>query len=188
MKEWGEFAADWLSAAARRESPNHDERPAGVAIDLLVIHAISLPPGAFGGPHVDRLFMNALDCASHPYFAVLQGLRVSAHFFIDRHGRLTQYVPLSRRAWHAGASSFAGRGACNDFSLGVELEGTDDAPFTAAQYACLVTLTRALMRRFPGITIRRVVGHADIAPGRKTDPGLHFDWPGFRAAMGERLP
>jgi AmpD protein len=173
----------WLRGARRLPSANANERPAGAAVELLVIHNISLPPGRFGGGYVEQLFLNCLDCTMHPWFARLQGLRVSAHLLIDRRGRVTQFVPFDRRAWHAGASRFEGREDCNDFSVGIELEGTDERPYTRAQYARLVRVSRALMREYPGITASRIVGHSDIAPGRKTDPGRAFDWERYRAAL-----
>jgi AmpD protein len=163
-------------------SPNHDERPADVEISLVVIHAISLPPGEFGGDGVERLFTNRLDPAAHPYYATLDGLRVSAHFFIRRDGTLIQFVPCGKRAWHAGISSWLGRERCNDFSIGIELEGCDDKPFETLQYQRLAQLIGALAERYP---LRDVAGHADIAPGRKTDPGPHFDWPRLRASLIE---
>lgn len=159
-------------------SPNFDERPAEAAIELLVIHSISLPPGKFGGPHIAALFTNTLDCSIHPYFEGLGGLRVSAHFLIRRHGGLIQFVPCLKRAWHAGVSSWRGRERCNDFSVGIELEGTDNRSFTASQYRTLERLVHALMSAYP---IRAAVGHCDIAPGRKTDPGPNFDWSRLRA-------
>jgi len=168
----------WIEGARRVASPNCDERPAGSAIELLVVHAISLPPGEFGGPHIADLFCNRLDCGAHPYFATLRDLKVSSHFLIRRDGELVQFVSCAQRAWHAGESSWRGRSRCNDFSLGIELEGTDEMPFTDAQYAQLAGLTRALAAAYP---VADIVGHADIAPGRKTDPGPHFDWPRFRA-------
>lgn len=164
-------------------SPHADSRPDGVAIDLLVVHAITLPPGEFGGGHVDDFFLGRLDPGRHPFFREIAGMRVSAHFFIDRAGRLTQYVPVAKRAWHAGASLWEGRDACNDFSVGVELEGYDGGGFEAGQYAALATLTRTLQAALPGLTGARIVGHADIAPGRKWDPGPGFDWAGFRARL-----
>ena len=173
----------WLEGTLRLHSPNVNERPAGCDIDLLVIHNISLPPGEFGGGWVERLFCNTLDCSAHPWFARLDGLEVSAHLLISRSGVLTQFAPFHRRAWHAGASLFEGRANCNDFSIGIELEGTDDTPYTDAQYAALVRVTHALMREFRGISLARIVGHADIAPGRKTDPGEAFDWQRYRAAL-----
>ena len=154
-------------------SPNCDERPDGVEVTLAVIHGISLPPGQFGGKGIEQLFTNRLDSGAHPYYATLAGLRVSAHFVIRRNGALLQFVPGARRAWHAGASSWQGRERCNDFSIGIELEGTDTLPYAAAQYTLLARLLKALTRRYP---IRHVVGHRDIAPGRKTDPGPAFDW------------
>lgn len=161
-------------------SPNHDARPRGTAIDLLVIHAISLPPGAFGGPAIEQLFTNRLDPDAHPYYRDIAGLRVSAHFLIRRDGALVQFVPCGKRAWHAGVSMWQGRERCNDFSIGVELEGTDDRAFEDAQYAQLAALTRALRAHYP---LAAIAGHADIAPGRKTDPGPRFDWARYRALL-----
>jgi N-acetyl-anhydromuramoyl-L-alanine amidase len=177
----------WLPQARRVPSPNCDQRPDPLDISLLVIHNISLPPGRFGGPHVEQLFTNRLDPAQHPFFASIRDLRVSAHLFINRRGRLTQFVPLRWRAWHAGVSSFRGRSRCNDFSIGIELEGTDDRPFTAAQYRRLVAVTRRLLRQFPAIRPSRIVGHSDIAPGRKTDHGPHFDWARFRRQLRHEI-
>jgi AmpD protein len=157
-------------------SPNCDRRPKPSDISLLVIHGISLPPGRFGGPWIDRLFTNRMDYGAHPYFEGLRGLRVSAHLCVFRDGRLAQYVPFHRRAWHAGVSLFEGRARCNDFSIGVELEGTDEVPYTAAQYRVLARVAQGLMRAYPRITPGRIVGHSDVAPGRKTDPGPSFDW------------
>src|SRR5688572_15609206 len=162
-------------------SPNCDERPAGAAIELLVVHAISLPPGQFGGAGIEALFTNTLDTTEHPYYAALAGLRVSAHFFVRRDGGIVQYVPCARRAWHAGESTWRGRSRCNDFSVGVELEGTDDVPFERPQYASLAAVTRGVRARYP---IADITGHSDIAPGRKTDPGPHFDWAFFRSLTG----
>ncbi len=173
----------WLHGARRLPSPNANARPDGCEVDLLVIHNISLPPGEFGGGNVERLFCNTLDCDTHPWFGQLRGLEVSAHLFIARCGAVTQFVPFGARAWHAGASVFEGRGNCNDFSVGIELEGTDDTPYTCEQYDVLVPVTRALMREFRGISIRRIVGHSDVAPGRKTDPGAAFDWNRYRRAL-----
>ena len=161
-------------------SPNHDERPQGTAIELLVIHAISLPPGEFGGNGVEELFLNHLDPAEHPYYTSLAGLRVSTHFFVRRDGSLTQFVPCAKRAWHAGQSIWRGRAACNDFSIGIELEGTDGVAFEPAQYQTLSALTVALRRAYP---IADIAGHSDIAPGRKTDPGPHFDWARYHAIL-----
>lgn len=172
-------AHGWLSGVRRIASPNCDARPPGAAIELLVIHNISLPPGEFGGNAIAQFFTNSLDTQAHPYYAQLQGMRVSAHFLIRRDGAIIQFVPCGKRAWHAGVSSWQGRSACNDFSLGVELEGSDFVPFSERQYAALVRLTRLLRRRYP---LRAVAGHADIAPGRKTDPGPCFDWVRYLAA------
>nr|WP_223296693.1 1,6-anhydro-N-acetylmuramyl-L-alanine amidase AmpD [Thiorhodovibrio frisius] len=166
----------WLTAARPCPSPNHNERPPGMPVDLLVIHNISLPPGDFGGPGIAQLFLNQLDPAQHPFFATIADLRVSAHLLIRRDGELIQFVDLRARAWHAGASAFGGRADCNDFSIGIELEGTDETPFTDAQYARLIGVTEVILRGFPGIGPGRVVGHEHIAPGRKTDPGPCFDW------------
>ena len=174
----------WMSGARRLPSPNASDRPAGCAADLLVVHNISLPPGEFGNGCVERLFCNLLDCSEHPWFDRLRGLEVSAHLLIARDGRCTQFVPFHRRAWHAGASAFEGRADCNDFSIGIELEGTDELPYSEAQYARLCRVTRALMREYPAITIGRIVGHSDIAPGRKTDPGPSFDWQTLRVLLG----
>lgn len=179
-RAWSFDAQGRLPAARFLASPNHDERPAGEPVTLLVVHAISLPPGRFAGNAVADLFTNRLDMSAHPYFAGLAGLRVSAHFFVRRRGELIQFVPASKRAWHAGISSWKGRARCNDFSVGVELEGTDETPFTAAQYRVLARLTRALQGVYP---IGDVVGHADIAPGRKSDPGPCFDWARYRALV-----
>ncbi len=167
---------DWLLGARQVASPNHDARPVADDISLLVIHAISLPPERFSGPAVMQLFTNRLDPAGHPFFAALAGVRVSAHLFIRRRGELIQFVPFSARAWHAGASHWQGRDRCNDFSIGIELEGSDHRPFTAAQMRRLRQVVAALQSAFPQITRERVVGHSDIAPGRKTDPGPWFDW------------
>lgn len=169
-----------LSSATYIPSPNCDDRVPGEHIVLLVLHNISLPPGEFGGDGVIDLFLNKLDHQAHPYFGPLQGLRVSSHFFIRRAGELIQFVPCDRRAWHAGQSLWRGRERCNDFSIGVELEGTDDCAFTDAQYETLGHLSRALRSHYPIID---QVGHSDIAPGRKTDPGPHFDWKRFRRAL-----
>ena len=157
----------------RAPSPNTDERPPGTAVSLLVLHNISLPPGEFGGPHIEALFTNTLDCGAHPWFDCLRDLRVSAHFLIDRAGAIVQFASTDQRAWHAGVSCYAGRERCNDFSIGVELEGCDTLPFTDAQYRALAWLTPALRARYP---LEAVRGHEHIAPGRKTDPGPAFDW------------
>lgn len=167
-------ADGWYLAARRVDSPNQDARPEGVLPSLLVIHAISLPPGEFGGPGVEALFTNRLDPAGHPYFAQIADLRVSAHFFIRRDGELVQFVPCTQRAWHAGVSNWQGRERCNDFSLGVEMEGADDQSFAEAQYRTLNRLIGALRSAYPSLL--DVAGHSAIAPGRKTDPGPCFDW------------
>jgi len=169
-----------LAGAIQVGSPNCDGRPRGQAVTLVVIHGISLPPGEFGGDAIEKLFGNALDCAAHPYFAELRGLRVSAHFLIRRGGRITQFVPCGKRAWHAGASCYAGRERCNDFSIGIELEGTGDTAYTDPQYEALAALIGALRARYP---IADVVGHSDIAPGRKFDPGPSFDWERLRVLL-----
>ena len=157
-------------------SPNCDDRPPDIDIDLIVVHGISLPPGEFGGPWIDALFTNALDPDAHPYFRDLQSVRVSAHLLIRRDGERVQYVPFHRRAWHAGASRFQGRERCNDFSIGIELEGTDDLPYEDIQYRVLARMVQSLMKVYPHIGPQRVVGHSTVAPGRKTDPGPAFDW------------
>jgi AmpD protein len=176
----------WLRQARRVPSPNWDARPAGTVVDLLVIHGISLPPGEFGGPWIDDLFLNRLDPTAHPYFPAIAGLRVSCHLLIRRDGELLQYVDLRRRAWHAGVSSFEGRGCCNDYAVGIELEGADDTPYEDAQYHRLAEVTKEVTARFPAITPQRIAGHSDIAPGRKTDPGPAFDWPRFRQLLEGR--
>lgn len=173
----------WLDNARRVISPNCDARPEGTAIDLLVVHGISLPPGQFGGDDIEKLFCNCLDPQAHPYFAGIAHLRVSAHLLIRRDGEAVQFVPFHARAWHAGRSAFAGRTACNDFAIGIELEGTDDTPYSDAQYLRLAETAQALMAAYPGIDRHRIVGHSDIAPGRKTDPGPAFDWPRFFGAL-----
>ena len=175
----------WLPGVDRRPSPNCDARPDGVKVDLLVIHNISLPPGEFGGHWIEDLFTNRLDPSAHPYFAEIADLQVSAHLLLHRDGTAIQFVPLEQRAWHAGVSSFCDRERCNDFSIGIELEGSDDTPFSHAQYEALCGLTREIQQRFPAITAERIVGHSDIAPGRKTDPGPCFDWVRYRAALAE---
>lgn len=166
-------ADGWVAGLRRLASPNFDARPPGCAVDLLVLHNISLPPGCYGGGHVQQLFCNALPVRAHPYFAGIAGLQVSAHFLIERDGTTTQFVSTLDRAWHAGASQFLGRSRCNDFSIGIELEGDDFTPFEDAQYAALAGLLPALTAALPLAYAR---GHSDIAPGRKTDPGPHFDW------------
>lgn len=166
-------ADGWLSGVRRVASPNCDRRPEGAAIELVVIHAISLPPGEFGGESVEEFFTNRLDARRHPYFHEIAGRRVSAHFFIRRDGEVIQFVSCLERAWHAGVSCWRGRDRCNDFSIGVELEGDDDTRFAAEQYSALQRLLSLLCSIFP---VKAIVGHADIAPGRKTDPGPWFEW------------
>ena len=171
-----DVGAGRIAPARQHPSPNCDDRPAGVEVDLLVVHGISLPPGEFGGPAIEELFTNRLDFDSHPYFDRLRGLRVSAHLLIRRDGEVVQFVPFRQRAWHAGESSFRGRTECNDFSIGVELEGEDDTPYADRQYAVLGAVASALCGAYPGLSPRRICAHSDIAPGRKTDPGPAFDW------------
>lgn len=173
----------WLPEARRIACPNWDRRPPGLDVDLLVIHGISLPPGEFGGPWIQALFQNRLDPSAHPCFQAIARLRVSSHLLIRRDGELIQYVDLHKRAWHAGVSRFAGRAACNDFSIGIELEGTDQIPYAADQYRVLARTTRDIRTRFPDIGLERIVGHSDIAPGRKTDPGAAFDWEHFHRLL-----
>ena len=174
-----------LVSARQLPSPNVGARPEGEDISLLVIHNISLPPGEFGGRYIDDLFCNCLDYAAHPFFKDLKDLRVSSHLLIDRKGRITQYVPFNLKAHHAGVSCFEGREQCNDFSIGIELEGCDDQRDEKCQYEIAATVVKLLMQRFPGIGRQDVVGHCDIAPGRKTDPGEAFDWTGFRALLDQ---
>jgi len=176
--------AGWLSGVCRVASPNCDARPPGTKIELLVIHNISLPPGEFSGKAVVQLFTNTLNTGTHPYFKQLEGLKVSAHFLIRRNGAIVQFVPCGKRAWHAGVSSWRGHYACNDFSFGIELEGSDHVPFTDSQYTALTRLTRLLKRIYP---ICAIAGHSDISPGRKTDPGPCFDWSRYLASVKSEL-
>lgn len=169
-------SSGWVAGARRRSSPHADERPAGAAISLIVLHGVSLPPGEFGGAWVEEFFAGTLDCDAHPYFSGLRELRVAPHLLVRRTGEAIQFVSCLRRAWHAGRSVWRGREECNDFSIGIELEGTDTQPYADAQYAALEALLPALRRAYPGIGAAAVVGHSDIAPGRKTDPGPAFDW------------
>lgn len=166
-------------------SPNCDEREAG-EISLLVVHNISLPPGQFGGPGVEQLFTNTLNPNEHPYYEGIHQLKVSAHAFIRRDGEVVQFVPFQKRAWHAGVSSYQGRERCNEFSIGIELEGTDTQAYEAVQYQRLVELVLALLEAYPGLSTERITGHSEIAPGRKSDPGPHFDWDHFRKLLGEQ--
>lgn len=176
-------ASGILDSVRYLASPHCDSRPKNCPINLLVIHGISLPPREFGTGAIADFFCGKLTIAAHPYFATIAELKVSAHVLIDRHGEITQFVPFSRRAWHAGQSLFEGRDRCNDFSIGIELEGTDDLAYEPSQYQQLARLTRLLMQYYPGITPQRIVGHSDIAPGRKTDPGPAFDWKQFRGML-----
>jgi AmpD protein len=170
-------ATGLLAGVTQVLSPHFDARPTGIVPHLIVVHGISLPPGEFGGPWIDRLFTGGIVSDAHPFFAKLVELRASAHVLIRRDGQIVQYVPFSARAWHAGESQYAGRSACNDFSIGIELEGTDERAYEDAQYASLAHLIRALIATYASLAKERVVGHSDIAPGRKTDPGSAFDWP-----------
>jgi N-acetyl-anhydromuramoyl-L-alanine amidase len=179
-----DLATGLMRGAKQIASPNYDARPAGVEADLIVIHGISLPPGEFGGPWIERLFTNALPADIHPYFAEVAPLRVSSHLVVQRDGALTQYVSFADRAWHAGQSNYQGRAACNDFSVGVELEGTDTLPYEATQYEALAAVVAALCAAYPRLSADRLVGHSDVAPGRKTDPGPAFDWPRARHLIG----
>lgn len=176
-----DWVCGWLKEARRGASPNCDGRPAGEAPSLIVVHAISLPPDQFGGPGVEQLFTNTLDPAEHPYYAEICHLRVSAHFFIRRDGEAVQFVSVDDRAWHAGLSCWEGRERCNDFSVGIELEGCDTLPFETVQYERLAALVRGLCEHYP---ITAIAGHSDVAPGRKTDPGPCFDWLRLRGLVG----
>jgi N-acetyl-anhydromuramoyl-L-alanine amidase len=185
---WIDLDNGLMRGARQVASPNYDSRPPGIEADLIVVHGISLPPGEFGGPWIDRLFTNTLPAEVHPYFAEVGPLRVSSHVVIERDGAVTQYVRFTERAWHAGKSSYQGREACNDFSVGVELEGTDTLPYEAAQYAALAQVVAALCAAYPRLSPDRLVGHSDIAPGRKTDPGPAFDWPRARQLIAAAAP
>lgn len=165
-----------ISEARQVPSPNHDDRPESCCEELIIVHNISLPPGQFGGDWIDRLFTNSLDPDAHPYFGEISGLRVSSHLLIRRNGELVQYVPLGKRAWHAGVSCYQDREKCNDFSIGIELEGADDVPYTDRQYRVLGNVIVALRQTFPTLANAPIVGHSDVAVGRKTDPGPAFDW------------
>lgn len=178
-----DMATGLLAAVRQVLSPHCDARPTGSALDLIVVHGISLPPGQFGGAWIDQLFSGALDPDAHPYFRNIAQQRVSAHALIRRDGQIVQYVPFHARAWHAGESRYEGRPACNDFSIGIELEGTDDVPYENAQYESLGALIRALLAAYPSLARERVVGHSDVAPGRKTDPGMAFEWPRLRRLL-----
>lgn len=177
-----------LITARQVESPNFGERPPQISIDLLVLHNISLPPGQYGTGCVEAFFCNGLDADAHEYFATIAHLQVSAHLLIERTGDIIQFVPFDKKAWHAGKSEYRGREACNDFSIGIELEGCDDEPFTDAQYLALEQTVAIIRSQYPRITLDRIVGHSDIAPGRKTDPGPCFDWDRFRSLRLEIDP
>lgn len=181
MPDAGGWDAGWWAAAQRVPSPNENERPVGCVPDLVVLHSISLPPGEYGGDAIERLFTNRLDWNAHPYFQQIRGLTVSAHFLIRRDGALLQFVSCDRRAWHAGKSQWRGREGCNDFSIGIELEGLEGLAFEPAQYDALAALLHALRGRYP---LRDVAGHEHVAPGRKIDPGPGFDWAALQAALG----
>lgn len=182
-----ELCKGWLVPGTHVKSPNFNYRPDGVSVDLLVIHNISLPPGQFGGDHVERFFQNRLDKSEHPFFEEIEGLEVSSHFYIKRTGEIIQFVSTEERAWHAGVSVFDGQENCNDFSIGIELEGTDDLPYETAQYQSLVELTEVIRKAYPAITKERITGHCHIAPGRKTDPGAAFDWHHYLGQLGQDL-
>jgi AmpD protein len=175
-----DLATGLLTQAAQVLSPHFDARPKGSVAELIIVHGISLPPGEFGGAWIDQLFTGDLDPEAHPFFRSVAEQRVSAHALIRRDGQIVQYVPFQARAWHAGESQYAGRSACNDFSIGIELEGTDDLAYEDAQYESLGSLIGALLAAYPSLASDRVVGHSDVAPGRKTDPGSAFDWPRLR--------
>jgi AmpD protein len=180
------IAMGLLTGARVVASPNRDPRPGGLVPELVVVHGISLPPGRFGGPWIERLFTNTLPPDQDPYFATIQHLRVSSHVLIARDGALTQYVPFDERAWHAGTSHWRGRDGCNDFSIGIELEGADDVPYDDRQYEALAELVAALQRAYPSLADGWIAGHSDIAPGRKTDPGPAFDWQQLERAIRGR--
>lgn len=175
-----------IRPATQCPSPNQDERPDGAEPRLIVLHGISLPPGEFGGPHIEELFTNRLDPDAHPYFAEIHELQVSAHLLLRRDGSLVQFVPFARRAWHAGVSSYRAETCCNDFSIGIEMEGEDETPYADAQYAELPSIIRALMSAYPALDVRAIAGHCDIAPGRKVDPGPAFDWLRLYDALSEK--
>ena len=173
----------WLTTAKRCPSPNHNCRPEGCQPELLVIHNISLPPNRFGGGYIEQFFQNRLDVSQHPYFETIAGLQVSAHLLIGRNGELVQFVSFDQRAWHAGQSSYCGQENCNDFSVGIELEGADFIPYTEQQYLRLAQVTRTLLDYYPEMTKQQITGHSDIAPGRKTDPGDAFNWQYFNGLL-----
>ena len=172
-----------VTEARQNMSPNYDERPSETDISLIVIHGISLPPGKFGGHYIDQLFCNQLDPNEHPYFKEIDGLKVSSHLLIRRDGEVVQYVPLNKRAWHAGTSCYENRDCCNDYSIGIELEGEDETPYTEQQYLELSKIIKTLIKNYPDLNEKTIAGHNDIAPGRKTDPGEAFDWPHLRSLL-----
>ena len=182
-----ETATGLLTGVRQVLSPHFNARPPQTPPELIVVHGISLPPGEFGGPWIDRLFTGTLPWDAHPYFKQIEGLRASCHVLITRDGALTQYVPFGERAWHAGVSEYRTRTGCNDFSIGIELEGSDETPYTDAQYAALTELITALLSAYPSLAPEHIVGHSDVAPGRKTDPGAAFEWPRLRALLRARL-
>lgn len=173
----------WLSQVSKIPSPNYDDRPIDETMSLLVIHCISLPPEQFGGDYIDQLFCNQLNPEEHPYFKEVYQLRVSAHLLIKRTGELIQYVAFNKRAWHAGVSVYKNRQKCNDFSIGIELEGSESQPYTPEQYTQLVSVSKLLIEYYPTLSAQHIVGHSDIAPGRKADPGPYFNWNNFLAAI-----
>ncbi len=185
--EQGRIQQGRYTAAQQKQSPHHDERSDPTDISVLVVHCISLPAGQFGLPYIDQLFMGTLDPTSDPSFGILQGLRVAAHMVIHRDGHMVQYVPFDKRAWHAGVSHYCGRKGCNDFSIGIELEGTDTEPYTKEQYQQLAKVAASLVQHYPALTPQRIVGHQHIAPVRKTDPGPAFDWQYFKQLVAQQL-
>ena len=178
-------SSDLLVEARQVPSPNYDERPDGGEISLVVVHGISLPPGRYGGSEIDRFFTNTLDAGAHPYFEEIADLKVSSHLLVRRDGELVQYVPFGKRAWHAGDSCYQGRAACNDFSIGIELEGQDEEPNSDAQYEVLAGVVKVLIDTYPGLSANSLAGHCDISPGRKTDPGVAFDWERLQQQLAE---
>ncbi len=183
-----DLAGARLRQARYCPSPNCEPRPEGAGVELLVIHNISLPPGCYGGDGIEQFFTNCLDWDAHPFYDEIRDVAVSAHLLIRRDGELVQFVDFDQRAWHAGRSCFEGRENCNDFSIGIELEGTDEEPYTDTQYRVIADVTRALLDRYPALVPERIVGHSDIAPGRKTDPGPAFDWPRYRRLLAAHSP
>jgi N-acetyl-anhydromuramoyl-L-alanine amidase len=178
----------WLSGVTHTPSPNFDDRPDPVDISLIVIHCISLPPGEFENDCIDQLFCNQLDANEHPYFKQIHQLKVSSHLLIKRSGAIVQYVPIDKRAWHAGQSCYEGRERCNDFSIGIELEGTETDPYTDRQYHMLAAAIKSLLDAYPSLSVQHITGHSDIAPGRKTDPGESFDWRRLYGLLGIPFP